>query len=777
MDRLNDRELVLPLIPLRELVAFPTVIVPILVGRDRSVSALKAALADSGGHIFLAAQKNQVTESPRPEDMYETGTIARIEKSAEQGNGSFRIVIQGLKRGRVLEWLEDGDCQRVRLEVLAERAEPGQDLPELSRNLIALFEEYVNLKRLRLPGLLARLKPSQLADASDIIASIISLPLKAKQSLLEETDAYARGVRVYNILKKDVLQLRSQRELEPKRMREEGPETDYEEYRKKIEAAQLPEHVKARADEELERLAAMPPFSAEGTVSRYYLDWLLAIPWRKFRKENKDIRRAAQILDEDHYGLRKVKERILDYLAVRLLVKRAGGEILCFVGPPGVGKSSLSKSIARALDRKFVRVSLGGVKDEAEIRGHRRTYIGSYPGQIVKGLKKAGSMNPVFLLDEIDKLNSDFRGDPASALLEALDPEQNAEFVDHYLDLELDLSQVFFITTANFSENIPPALLDRMEVIELPGYTEREKLEIAKSFLLKKQAEKNGFAADAVRIADDVLLRVINEYTREAGVRNLEREIAVIMRKTARGIVESGRREGEAAPPETIDGARLEKFLGVPKYIGQKALQNSEVGVAIGLAWTAAGGDILVVEARMLKGKGDLILTGRLGEVMKESSSAAFSYTKLKLFELELDTEELRHYDIHLHIPEGAVPKEGPSAGVTLAVSLLSLLTGIPVRPDYAMTGEITLRGKILPVGGIKEKIIAAHRYGIRNILIPSENEKDYREDIPEELKRDIHVHPVDTMDEILEIVLEHPIKIKNIRSKIIRPLQEASLQ
>ena len=462
MDRLSDRELVLPLIPLRELVAFPTVIVPILVGRDRSVNALKAALAEAGGHLFLAAQKNQVTETPRADDMYETGTIARIEKSAEQGNGSFRIVIQGLKRGRVLEWLDDGECQRVRLEVLAERAEPGQDLAELSRNLIALFEEYVNLKRLRLPGLLARLKPSQLADASDIIASILSLPLKAKQSLLEETDAYARGVRVYNILKKDVLQLRSQRELEPKRMREEGPETDYEEYKKKIEAAQLPEHVKARADEELERLAAMPPFSAEGTVSRYYLDWLLAIPWRKFRKENKDIRRAAQILDEDHYGLRKVKERILDYLAVRLLVKKAGGEILCFVGPPGVGKSSLSKSIARALDRKFVRVSLGGVKDEAEIRGHRRTYIGSYPGQIVKGLKKAGSMNPVFLLDEIDKLNADFRGDPASALLEALDPEQNAEFVDHYLDLELDLSQVFFITTANFSENIPPALLDRM---------------------------------------------------------------------------------------------------------------------------------------------------------------------------------------------------------------------------------------------------------------------------------------------------------------------------
>jgi ATP-dependent Lon protease len=776
MDRLNSKELVLPLIPLRELVAFPTVIVPILVGRDKSVNALKAALQTYGGYIFLAAQKNQVTEAPLPEEMYETGTIAKIEKSAEQNNGSYRIVVQGLKRGQVISYADNSDFYLVKLDILEEHAESGKDLLELSRNLIALFEEYINLKRVRLPGVITRLRPSQLADASDIIVSIINIPLKIKQSLLEELNTYARGVRVYNILKKEVLQLRSQRDIEPKLKREEGQETDYEEYKKKIAAAQLPEYVKIRADEELERLAAMPPFSAEGTVSRYYLDWLLAIPWKKFKKENRDIRRAAQILDEDHYGLRKVKDRILDYLAVRLLVKKSEGEILCFVGPPGVGKSSLSKSIARALDRKFVRVSLGGVKDEAEIRGHRRTYIGSYPGQIIKGLKKAASMNPVFLLDEIDKLNSDFRGDPASALLEALDPEQNAEFTDHYLDLELDLSQVFFITTANFAENIPPALLDRMEVIELPGYTEMEKLQIAKNFLLKKQAEKNGFSPSEIQIGDDVLLRIINEYTREAGVRNLEREIAVIMRKTARSIVEAGKKRKEKEQ-HIIDQPLLQKYLGIAKYSNQKLFHGNEIGVAMGLAWTASGGDILMVEARMLKGKGELILTGRLGEVMKESSSAAFSYTKLKLFELELDTEELRNYDIHLHIPEGAVPKEGPSAGVTLAVSLLSLLTGIPVRSDYAMTGEITLRGKILPVGGIKEKIIAAHRYGIKNILIPSENEKDFREDIPEELKNDIQIFPVNTMDELLDIVLETPIKIKNIKSKIIRPLQEANLQ
>jgi ATP-dependent Lon protease len=776
MDRLNAKELLLPLIPLRELVAFPNVIVPILVGRDKSVNALKTSQNQYNGYIFLAAQKNQVTEAPLIEEIYETGTIAKIEKSAEQNNGSFRLVVQGLKRARILRYGEKDDFYLVQLAVLEELHDSGKDLQELSRNLIALFEEYINLKRVRLPGILTRLKPSQLADASDIIASILNMPLKIKQTLLEELSPYNRSVRVFNILKKEVLLLRSQRDLEPGLKREDGQESAYDEYKKKIETGRLPDYVKVRADEELERLAAMPPYSAESTVSRYYLDWILAIPWNKFKKENRDIQRAAQILDEDHYGLRKVKERILDYLAVRLLVKKSEGEIICFVGPPGVGKSSLSKSIARALDRKFVRISLGGVKDEAEIRGHRRTYIGSYPGQIVKGLKKAGSMNPVFLLDEIDKLNADFRGDPASALLEALDPEQNGEFVDHYLDLELDLSQVFFITTANFSDAIPPALLDRMEVIELPGYTEREKLQIAKFFLLKKQAEKNGFTADEVEIGDDILLKVINEYTREAGVRNLEREIAVIMRKTARAIIERGKGDKERKKA-VIDEPLLRKYLGIAKFSTQKIPPKNEVGVAIGLAWTAAGGDILMVEARMLKGKGELILTGRLGEVMKESSSAAFSYTKLKLFELEMDTEGLKNYDIHLHIPEGAVPKEGPSAGVTLAVSLLSLLTGIAVRSDYAMTGEITLRGRILPVGGIKEKIIAAHRYGIKNILIPAENEKDFLEDIPDEVKNDIRIHTVGTMDELLDIVLVSPIKIKNINSKVIRPLQEANLQ
>ncbi|MCP5108454.1 MAG: endopeptidase La, partial [bacterium] len=494
---------------------------------------------------------------------------------------------------------------------------------------------------------------------------------------------------------------------------------------------------------------------------------------------NKDIKRASAILDEDHYGLEKVKDRVLDYLAVRQLVKKPAGEILCFVGPPGVGKSSLSKSIARALDRAFVRVSLGGVRDEAEIRGHRRTYIGSYPGQIIKGLKKAKFKNPVFLLDEIDKLNSDFRGDPASALLEALDPEQNSEFIDHYLDLEIDLSQIFFITTANTTDPIPPALKDRMEVIEIPGYTEREKLNIAKNFLGKKQAEKNGLKPGDYEINDGLLLEIINRYTREAGVRNLERQIAVVMRKIARNFVENGIIPGgqELTEPFVLNHQHLEKFLGIPKFSKLKMLSHNEVGVSLGLAWTMAGGDILIIESRCLQGKGDLILTGRLGDVMKESSSTAFSFAKVKLSDLDFDINELEKFNIHLHLPEGAVPKEGPSAGVTLAVSIISLLTGIPVKSEYAMTGEITLRGKILPVGGIKEKIIAAHRYGITDVLIPSENEKDFREDIPEDIKQDVKVHLVDNMDQLLDIVLEKPIKIKNIKSKVIRPYSQTEIQ
>lgn len=766
---MKQKELILPLIPLRELVTFPSTIIPILVGRDKSINSLKYAREKYDNFLFLSVQKNQLSETPEPHEVYQVGVIARIEKSVEQNNGSFRVIIQGLERARIEAFLEKEDFYLVKVSIMEEITDKNKNLFELSRGLIGIFEEYVNLKRVKLHGIVAKLEANKVSEITDIIISVINIPLKLKQSLLEELNVYERGVKVYNILKREVFRLRASGETEGKRSKEDVSDNEIEEYKRKISAANFPEYVKKRADEELERLSMMPPFSAESTVSRYYLDWLLAIPWTKEKEENHDIKGASVILDEDHYGLKKPKDRILDYLAVRQLVKKSSGEILCFVGPPGVGKSSLSKSIARALNRAFVRVSLGGVKDEAEIRGHRRTYIGSYPGQIIKGLKKAKFNNPVFLLDEVDKLSSDFRGDPASALLEVLDPEQNSEFVDHYLDLEIDLSKIFFITTANTIEPVPPALKDRMEIIELPGYTEREKLEIARNYLIRKQAEKNGLNPEDVEIDDQLILRIINEYTREAGVRNLEREIAIVMRKVARLFIENG----QAEDPEkhfSMKEEHLRKFLGIPKFNKLKVLNQNEVGVSMGLAWTAAGGDILIIESRFLKGKGELILTGRLGEIMKESSSTAFSYAKLKLFELDLDTDSLEKYNIHLHIPEGAVPKEGPSAGVTLSVSMISLLTGIPVKSDYAMTGEITLRGKVLPVGGIKEKVIAAHRYGIRHVMIPMENQKDFEEDIPEDIKRDMNIHFVNSMDEVLDTVLEKPIKIKNLNSRVIKP-------
>ncbi len=793
MDRVKRDNIVLPLIPLREVVSFPSAIIPILVGRERSINALKFARQHYNNFLFLSVQKNQISDNPHNHEIADVGIIARVERSAEQENGSFRVIIHGLERARINRFLKEDSYFLVSVTALEEVIEQDKNVIELSRDLIAIFEEYISVTKVKLHGIVAKLESNRISEITDVISSVIAIPLQIKQGLLEELNVYTRAVKVYNILKKEMARLRTGREAPPpppRRPKEEGSENEAEEYRRKIEDANLPDHVKKRAQEELERFGMMPAFSAESTVSRSYLDWLLAIPWTKVKEENNDLKSASQILDEDHYGLEKAKDRVLDYLAVRQLIKKSTGEILCFVGPPGVGKSSLSKSIARALGREFVRISLGGVKDEAEIRGHRRTYVGSYPGQIIKGLKKAKFKNPVFLLDEIDKLSSDFRGDPASALLEVLDPEQNMEFVDHYLDLEIDLSQVFFITTANTIDPIPAALRDRMEIIELPGYTEREKLNIAKNFLIKKQAEKNGLVLGDFEISNDLILDIINRYTLEAGVRNLERQMAIVIRKFARHFVENReiaipgmisklpeKNENERKQPFVLTPLLMEKFLGIPKFTKRKILDKNEVGVSIGLAWTMAGGDILIIESRSVKGKGDLILTGSLGEVMKESSSTAFSYSKIKLSQLDFDTNEIEKHNIHLHIPEGAVPKEGPSAGVTLAVSILSLLTGIPVKSDYAMTGEITLRGKILPVGGIKEKIIAAHRYGITNVLIPIENEKDFMEDIPDDIRDSMKIHLVDTMDELLEIVLEKPIKIKNINSKIIRPYLNSNIQ
>jgi ATP-dependent Lon protease len=785
MDSVTRDNIVLPLIPLRELVSFPSAIVPILVGRERSINALKYSKQYYNSFIFLSVQKNQISESPHAHEIADIGIIARVERSVEQENGSFRVIIHGLERACINRFLKKDTYHLVSVTALEEVIDKDKNFFELSRDLITIFEEYIRITKVKLHGIVAKLESNRISEISDVISSVISIPLQLKQSLLEELNVYTRAVKVYNILKKEMVKLRTgstKTQSDPRFNRhqqpnQESPDNEIEEYKRKIENADLPEYVKKRAKEEIERFEMMPPFSAESTVSRSYIDWLLAIPWKKVKKENNDLKHASRILDEDHYGLEKAKDRVLDYLAVRQLVNKPAGEILCFVGPPGVGKSSLSKSIARALDREFVRISLGGVKDEAEIRGHRRTYVGSYPGQITKGLKKAKYKNPVFLLDEIDKLNSDFRGDPASALLEVLDPEQNAEFVDHYLDLELDLSQVFFITTANSMEPIPAALKDRMEIIEIPGYTEREKLNIARNFLIRKQAEKNGVKPKEFEISDDLLLDIINHYTRESGVRNLERQVAVVIRKVARHFVENRDEKSPIEIPYKLNSELIEKYLGIPKFSKRKVMEKNEVGVCIGLAWTMSGGDILIVESRSVKGKGSLILTGRLGDVMKESSSTAFSYAKIKLSQLEFDTDEIEKYNIHLHIPEGAVPKEGPSAGVTLAVSILSLLTGIPVKSDYAMTGEITLRGKILPVGGIKEKVIAAHRYGIANVLIPSENEKDFKEEIPDDIKDNMTVHLVDSMDQLLAIVLENPIKIKNLNSKIIRPYLNSEIQ
>ncbi len=776
MDSMTGKSFKVPLIPLRELVAFPSTIIPILVGREKSVAALKLSSEKYGNHIFLSVQANQFNEDPTADEVNSIGIIAKVEKSVQQKNGSFRVIIHGLHRGIIEKFIVKDDVYIVKVNSL-EDSRPDEDLNDISwkKDIINIFAEYMEKKRFNIPGILTKLEKSNANEISNIISSILSIPVKDKQYLLEELNVTKRLKRIIFMMKKENLKMRSSGNDWKARRPEEVQENDVEEYRAKIDELDLPERVREGALKELQRFELMPPYSAESTVSRTYLDWLLVIPWEKYKDENSDIKEASKILDEDHYGLIKVKERILDYLAVRQVLEKPSGEILCFIGPPGVGKSSLSKSIARALNRPFVRISLGGVKDEAEIRGHRRTYIGSYPGQIVKGLKKAKYMNPVFLLDEIDKLSSDFRGDPASALMEVLDPEQNIEFIDHYVDIEMDLSKVFFITTANSRESIPPALWDRMEIIEIPGYTRMEKMQIARNFLLKKQAGKNGAKIDNIEFSDDLLSEVIHKYTREAGVRDYERQLGKILRKITRYFVEN--KEKPPSEKFILKKEHLKQFLGVAKYSDIKILKQSETGVAVGMAWTPYGGELLIIESRFINGKGELILTGRLGEVMRESSSTAFSYIKLKLFELGFDINSLEKYNIHLHIPQGAVPKDGPSAGVTLAVSMISQLTGIKVRANFALTGEITLRGEILPVGGIKEKIIAAHRYGVKNVVIPEENRKDYLEDIPDEIKESIKIHFVENMDALLDLVLEESIEMENIKSKVIKPDLSSNIQ
>lgn len=761
----------LPLLPLRGLLVFPNMVIHLDVGRDRSVNAIDEAM-NGDREILLVMQKDAQIDVPELDDIYQIGTIAEIKQLLKLPGGTIRVLVEGITRARIRRLLETDPMMRVEVEIPDETYEKSLEIEALMRNLRDLFEQYVKVSKKIPPetvmAVVAIEDPGRLAD---IIASHLVLKLSDKQDILEAIDIKERLEKLLQILSNEMEILELERRISARVRRQmEKTQKEYylreqmkaiqkelgekddkaaeaEELREKIEKAKLPKNAKEKALKELERLEKMPPMVAEATVVRNYLDWLLAVPWSKETRDRLDIKAAEEILDEDHYGLQDVKDRILEYLAIRQLAPKIRGPILCFVGPPGVGKTSLGKSIARCLGRKFVRMSLGGVRDEAEIRGHRRTYVGAMPGRIIQGLKTAGTRNPVFLLDEIDKLGSDFRGDPSSALLEVLDPEQNNSFSDHYLEVPYDLSKVLFITTANVTHSIPRPLLDRMEVIHISGYTEEEKLEIAKRHLLKKQMEEHGLKEDMLAVSDNAIRKIIREYTREAGVRNLERQIATLCRKTARDIVAKKVTAGK------ITAKNLDTYLGMPRYRKRKAEKNDEVGVATGLAVTEFGGDVLAVEATLLSGKGKVTLTGQLGDVMKESAYAGLSYLRSRSEELNIPEDFHEKMDIHIHVPEGAIPKDGPSAGITMATALASALTNRPVRKDVAMTGEVTLRGRVLAIGGVKEKVLAAHRVGINNIILPKENEKDL-EEIPADIKRKLKFHLVEHLDEVLEQAL-----------------------
>ncbi|MCH8267294.1 MAG: endopeptidase La [Acidobacteria bacterium] len=764
----------MPMLPIRDVVIFPHMMTPFVVGRESSVRALEEALVGDK-RIFLATQHDASVDEPGPNDIYQVGTIVTIVQSLKLPDGNIKVLVEGVERGKVLSMSDEDGFFRAVVRPIQIKAEPSPALEALVNRVTALFEQYVKLSQsLNYETMVAAARVDDAAKLSDTIAANLQLSMEEKQELLEIFDPTERLNRIADILELEIEKLTVDRNIQGRVKRQmeraqkeyylnekmkaiqkelgRGEKSEFDELKKKIETAGMSKEAKEKASQELKRLEMMPPMSAESTVSRNYLDWLLAVPWKKKTKEIKDLDKAEKILSEDHYGLEKIKERILEFLAVRRLVKDPKGSILCFVGPPGVGKTSLGMSIARATGRKFVRLSLGGVRDEAEIRGHRRTYIGALPGQILQMMKKAGTRNPVFMLDEVEKMSMDFRGDPSAALLEVLDPEQNFMFMDHYLDVEYDLSQVFFICTANVTHTIPAALQDRMEVLRLSGYTELEKLEIAKRFLVKKQRKAAGLTEKNISFSDEALAAIIRSYTREAGVRNFEREIANVCRKVARRVVKEGRDlEVSVAPGNLAD------FLGVIKFRDTVAEKNNEVGLAVGLAWTEVGGQILTTEATLMDGKGRLTLTGKLGDVMQESARAAMSYVRSRSHMLGLDRDFYRRLDVHIHVPEGAIPKDGPSAGITLATTLASALTKIPVRQDVAMTGEITLRGKVLPIGGMKEKLLAAHRAEIRTIILPKDNEKDLA-DIPDNIQQDLKLHFVETMDEVLQIALERPL-------------------
>jgi len=759
------------MMPIRDVVIFPYMMTPFVVGRESSISALEEALAGDK-KIFLATQHDASVDDPKPNEIYQVGTISNIVQSLKLPDGNIKVLVEGVERGKILKITQDEGYFRVTVKTASYRIVNTPTVEQLVQRIISLFEQYVKLSQsLNYETMIAAVKVDEIGKFTDTVAANLNVSIEEKQELLEIFDPVDRLTRLADILDIEIEKLNVDRTIQGRVKRQmeraqreyylnekikaiqkelgRNEKSEIDELKKKIEAAGMTKDAYDKAMTELKRLEMMPPMSAESTVSRNYLDWLLAVPWKKKTKEIRDIRRAEKILEEDHYGLEKIKERILEFLAVRQLVKTPKGSILCFVGPPGVGKTSLGRSIARATGRKFVRLSLGGVRDEAEIRGHRRTYIGALPGQIIQMMKKAGAVNPVFLLDEVDKMSMDFRGDPSAALLEVLDPEQNNTFMDHYLDVEYDLSKVFFITTANVIHTIPQPLQDRMEILRLSGYTEQEKLEIAKRFLIRKQREATGLKPENLAITDEAIIEIIRSYTREAGVRNLEREIANICRKVARKVVKEGK-----ALQVTIGKDDLKDYLGVVKFRDTKSEEKNEVGLATGLAWTEVGGQILHIEATTMPGRGKLILTGKLGDVMQESGQAAMSYVRSRASRFGLDSDFYRRLDIHIHLPEGSIPKDGPSAGITLATAVVSALAKVPVRRDLAMTGEITLRGKVLPIGGVKEKLMAAHRAGCQTVILPRDNEKDLA-DVPESIQQEMTIRFVETMDEVLDLALE----------------------
>ncbi len=759
----------LPLLPLRGLTIFPYMILHFDVGRSRSIAALEAAMVNDQ-EIILVTQKDTKIDEPETEDIFEVGTISRIKQLLKLPGETIRVLVEGLERGRILEYTKEEPYYEVDITtpLLYEGEEIELQLEAISRSVLSSFDDYVRLSNKISPE--TQLTVNNLEDQNqlaDLVAANILVRTEDKQKVLDAFHPVERLETLYDILIREIeiLQIENKINLRVKKqvdkvqreyyLREQlkaiqkelgesdGLAGEIEDYEEKIEKADLPEEANEKAIKELNRLSRMMQGSAEGSVIRSYLDWILDLPWNVETEDSLDLKNAARILDEDHYGLEKVKERVIEYLAVRQLTQTMKGPILCFVGPPGVGKTSIAKSIARSLNRKFVRMSVGGVRDEAEIRGHRRTYVGAIPGRIITSIKLAASKNPVFLLDEIDKMSNDFRGDPASALLEVLDSEQNHSFRDHYMELPFDLSKVMFLTTANTLDTIPRALLDRMEVIQISGYTEEEKRNIASKYLVPKQMKEHGLPENSLLLSDSNIGNIINYYTREAGVRNLERQIATICRRAARKLLESGKSSVR------VTERNLKKYLGAPRFHYDKVTDHNEIGIVTGLAWTSVGGETLSIEVTPMSGTGKLVLTGQLGDVMKESARAGVSYIRSKAADYGLEDDFYEKMDIHIHIPEGAIPKDGPSAGITMTTAVLSALSRIPARSDVAMTGEITLRGRILPIGGLKEKILAAHRAGIKKVLIPKENSRDLDE-INDNVKKKIEIVLVDTMDEVL---------------------------